>query len=174
MTKENREERRKDSDRKYREVHKEEIDAKRKIYNVTDKKKNYFKEWYLANKEKRAEIYKNYRATHKAEHREYILKRTYGISLVDYKFLLDKQEGRCAICREKPGKRKLSVDHDHVTGNVRGLLCSKCNSFIGLANDEINKLNNAIRYLIEFQNGQRECVSRNAVKRLTKRAADNG
>lgn len=55
--------------------------------------------------------------------------RTYGIDLSQYRQLLDKQEGHCAICPKTPADegRHLAVDHDHKTGEVRGLLCAYCN-----------------------------------------------
>jgi hypothetical protein len=52
------------------------------------------------------------------------LKAAYGITYDDYKALLDWQGGRCYICRRQPKKKRLAVDHDHVTGEVRGLLCT--------------------------------------------------
>lgn len=60
------------------------------------------------------------------------LKARYGITLEDYEALLVKQNGVCAICEEecKTGER-LSVDHDHETGAVRGLLCRACNFRLG-------------------------------------------
>jgi len=56
------------------------------------------------------------------------------------------QKGRCLICTKIPTKQ-LVVDHCHTTGKVRGLLCDKCNFLLGLANDQINVLQNAIAYL---------------------------
>jgi hypothetical protein len=50
-----------------------------------------------------------------------------GISDTDYAALLEAQEGGCAICGNSPKTRRLSVDHDHATGRVRGLLCHRCN-----------------------------------------------
>lgn len=61
--------------------------------------------------------------------RDAYLKRTYGLGLIEYNQLLAFQGGGCAICgktREQEG-RHLAVDHDHITGAVRGLLCCKCN-----------------------------------------------
>lgn len=59
----------------------------------------------------------------KAAHRTY-LKATYGITREEYEELLEFQEGRCYICRRQVHSRRLAVDHDHKTGEVRGLLCS--------------------------------------------------
>ena len=58
-------------------------------------------------------------------------RREYGITLVEYDQMLAEQGGVCAICKKEPDGRRLSVDHDHVTGEVRGLLCVRCNSFLG-------------------------------------------
>lgn len=53
--------------------------------------------------------------------------KTYGLTADQYDDLLRRQGGRCAICRAKPKSKRLAVDHDHKTGAVRGLLCSRCN-----------------------------------------------
>lgn len=60
--------------------------------------------------------------------RNWNLQRRYGISAKQYDELLTAQGGACAICRKPPKVRMLPVDHDHVTGRVRGLLCVSCNS----------------------------------------------
>jgi len=74
--------------------------------------------------------------------------RRYGIELDQYDRLLAKQNGACAICRgHNANGYSLSVDHDHVTGEVRGLLCSKCNRGLGLLGDNILGLETAIKYL---------------------------
>lgn len=52
---------------------------------------------------------------------------TYGLLAGEYKKLFDAQGGVCAICKE-PRSQRLSVDHDHKTGLVRGLLCRRCNN----------------------------------------------
>lgn len=54
----------------------------------------------------------------------------YKITVEDYDRLLKEQGGGCAICGYKPTGRRLSVDHNHKTGKVRGLLCMLCNKFI--------------------------------------------
>lgn len=53
--------------------------------------------------------------------------KTYGITGDDYEALLKRQGGKCAICRARPRSKRLAVDHNHTTGAVRGLLCSRCN-----------------------------------------------
>lgn len=55
------------------------------------------------------------------------VEKVYGIDAAEYKRLLDLQGGKCAICRSRPKSKRLAVDHDHQTGEVRGLLCSRCN-----------------------------------------------
>lgn len=52
------------------------------------------------------------------------IKQTYSITRAQYELLLTYQQGRCYICQRVPRSRRLAVDHDHVTGEVRGLLCS--------------------------------------------------
>jgi len=59
------------------------------------------------------------------------LEKKYGITKGRYNVLLKQQHGRCAICHRPPKKRRLSVDHDHKTGRIRGLLCYKCNYGLG-------------------------------------------
>lgn len=51
----------------------------------------------------------------------------FGITPEQYIEMLKSQGGRCAICRREPAKINLSVDHDHDTGKIRGLLCPPCN-----------------------------------------------
>jgi len=71
----------------------------------------------------------------------------YGITLEEYEILLTQQDGKCAICRMAAGRKRLSVDHDHKTGAIRGLLCFPCNSALGRFKDDPNLLDAAKRYL---------------------------
>lgn len=61
--------------------------------------------------------------------REAYLIRTYGITEEQYLSLLQKQSSRCAVCSKSPEKegKNLAVDHNHITGEIRGLLCTWCN-----------------------------------------------
>lgn len=81
--------------------------------------------------------------------------RNYGIGLVNYEEIYSNQEGKCAICntdgvlRAKASKSDmpLVVDHDHITGKVRGLLCHTCNTALGQFKDSKELLNIASEYL---------------------------
>ena len=79
------------------------------------------------------------------------LRRTYGITIEQFDELLKCQEGRCAICgrEECSTGRNFSTDHDHTTGNVRGILCNDCNRALGLFQDSSTVLAAAYTYLIE-------------------------
>lgn len=109
------------------------------------------KAYYEANKEKTK---KRNKANYEANKRHYlevaaIRKRrwSYGIEAAEYASLLEKQRGVCAICKKTCDGGALCVDHDHVTGRIRGLLCKRCNSALGFFNDDEELLQRAIMYL---------------------------
>jgi Recombination endonuclease VII. len=80
--------------------------------------------------------------------KKYQLKSKYNMTLEEYDKLVEFQQNGCAICRQLvTSERKLAVDHNHKTGEIRGLLCFKCNSLIGLANDDEDLLWKAMEYL---------------------------
>ena len=86
--------------------------------------------------------------------REKHLDKTYNLSGKEYLSMMIAQQNRCAICGQyekrytKTGDIKpLSVDHNHITGEVRGLLCNDCNALLGFANEDKEILLNAIKYL---------------------------
>jgi len=83
--------------------------------------------------------------------RDVQLRSLYGITQADYDGLLALQYGRCAICgTTKPGTRGTwRVDHDHQTGQVRGLLCDRCNLGIGYMQDDPDILIAAARYVMK-------------------------
>lgn len=82
------------------------------------------------------------------------LRYKYGISLAEYDQLLAEQNNGCAICAKTPEQngRRLAVDHNHETGEVRGLLCSPCNQGIGLLQDNPAVVSKAAAYLMERGN----------------------
>jgi hypothetical protein len=81
--------------------------------------------------------------------RERAIVRKFGISVLEYQTLLEKQKSSCAICKAPTTefKKFLGVDHNHTTGKVRGLLCAACNIGLGMFKDNMERLAEAIRYL---------------------------
>lgn len=76
------------------------------------------------------------------------ISKTYGIDTAEYERLFALQGGKCAICRAKPKKKRLAVDHNHKSGAVRGLLCARCNhDLLGAGWDSVNVLMAAVNYL---------------------------
>lgn len=121
------------------------------------------REWYYANRQKALEARHDYYSKNKRKVKEYkqrygirnkdkrraqFLKQTYGISVQEWENLLAAQGNVCAICKTKePGKRGWHTDHNHETGVVRGILCSNCNTGLGLFQDNTSTLASAIVYL---------------------------
>lgn len=80
--------------------------------------------------------------------RERKFKSRYGITKAEYDLLCASQDFSCAICDDQIlHPQRLHVDHDHTTGEIRGLLCGKCNRGIGLLRDDPIILEKAIKYL---------------------------
>ena len=78
------------------------------------------------------------------------LRKKYGITLEQFNEMLEKQNGRCACCgTDKPGGKHnvFCVDHDHITGKVRELLCKDCNIVLGLVEDSPEHLQRLIEYI---------------------------
>jgi hypothetical protein len=78
------------------------------------------------------------------------LKFHYGITLDDYNLMLEKQGGVCAICggvEINKRQKRLFVDHNHITGKVRGLLCLNCNTVVGHCKEDVSYLAKAIEYI---------------------------
>lgn len=86
--------------------------------------------------------------------RKWMLDSKYNLTVEDFERLLKQQRGLCKICGTKPEKwwsneanGGLSIDHHHACGKVRGLLCSNCNTAIGLLGENDKNLKRAIKYL---------------------------
>lgn len=81
-----------------------------------------------------------------AQHKSWI--KQYGLTPEDYARMLEEQNGVCAICKKEcPTGQRLSVDHCHDTGKVRGLLCRNCNRGLGSFKDDRNAVLAALLYL---------------------------
>ena len=114
--------------------------------------KLYQKEWYENNKDAQKANAKKYRKKNPLSHFKSHIKREYGITLDDYNAMFSNQHGSCAICNthQKDLEKRLSVDHCHTSGNVRGLLCNRCNTSIGLFDEDTSILKSAINYIDRF------------------------
>jgi Recombination endonuclease VII len=120
----------------YYQAHKREINERNHAYYQAHKRE--------ASEERRAR-YQAQKHDSASPVRKAQLKR-YGISPAEYDALLAKQNGACAICRRR-SKGRLCVDHCHVTGMIRGLLCRECNGALGYLKDDQASLVAALAYL---------------------------
>lgn len=119
----------------------DKVKASKKSYRLRHLKrvKRQIRKAY--NKNKKKYLYNRYRAW---------LWEKYKISREQYEKILKKQKGLCAICRSTQlcGRRStLYADHCHKTEKFRGLICFKCNTMLGMANDSVVVLKRAIKYL---------------------------
>lgn len=148
--------------KKHYQENKERIDARNKVWK--EKNKNKYDEWmkeyshqyYLDHKEevlKRSKIYHEVHrvklnAIRNVNNRQYGIKKRYGMKLETFLSMLEKQNGRCGICGNIfKSDKHTHVDHCHITGQIRELLCFKCNVGIGRFGDSIELLDKALEYL---------------------------
>ena len=109
----------------------------------------------MKNKESESARHKKYFAANRDRIAKSIRKRKYGLVPELYTYLLKKQNGVCAICKQpetritKGSLCRLSVDHNHKTGTIRGLLCTKCNSAIGYLQDDLSIAKTLLSYLTQ-------------------------
>ncbi len=117
---------------------------------VREKIKNSNLNWYKRNQANRDKFH------------SYQRKERYGISEVDFKEMLARQNGVCAICGNAETStfrgrvKNMCVDHCHETNIVRGLLCGKCNTALGLMCDDTERMANAIVYVEYHKKANKE------------------
>lgn len=86
-------------------------------------------------------------------HKDKAKLKVYGLTLAAFDAMLSSQGAVCASCKQPEINvrhsrvQALSVDHDHDTGAVRALLCSRCNVALGLLNDSVSRVENLLSYL---------------------------
>lgn len=105
----------------------------------------------------------------RTQRRKAALRYNYGISVEDYNRLLAAQNKMCAIC-DKPS-RLLVVDHCHRTGVIRGLLCQKCNTFLGRQGDTYQSFYRVTEYLAGFERRNPKPCGRRVSRMLTPSSA---
>ena len=134
-----------------------------RVCRVCNEDKNLLNDFYLSRKDptlKSSYSYEckecciqrtiKYNHSHRPKREDQALQRHYGIGLEDYNKLFEEQNGSCAICgTTTPGGKwkNFHVDHCHDTDKVRGLLCSNCNTSMGLCKESIHTLQAMIQYL---------------------------
>ena len=83
------------------------------------------------------------------------IKRRYGCTIEQYNEMLVAQGGACAICKKlhDPATKRgrLYVDHCHITGEIRALLCNNCNCLLGYSNDDTRVLMEAVAYIVRHR-----------------------
>jgi hypothetical protein len=156
--------------KRYRQKNREKLKEKNKQYRLENKEKvkETNKRWETENAEKAEERKKRYLVrnpekvklsqkawyeANKSKKREDSLIRKYDITLDDYEKMLQEQNGSCAICfvkAEDERNKILVVDHNHLTGEVRSLLCNGCNTAIGLLKENQEVILRAADYLKKF------------------------
>jgi Recombination endonuclease VII len=96
---------------------------------------------------------KEYHSINVKRHREICwkndIRNKYNLTVDEYDEILKRQDYKCAICGNTSPNRKLAIDHNHKTKEIRGLLCGNCNRGIGHLKDSVDILQKAVKYLQE-------------------------
>jgi len=124
--------------------------AEMKIYNAVhrEEKSAKYKAHYKAHWEEEKSRSRAYYASHWKESKSYSLKRNYGLSVIEFDIMFSNQSGMCAICGTTEwGSHGVCVDHSHITGKVRGLVCLKCNTALGMIGDDPKVAQALVNYL---------------------------
>jgi hypothetical protein len=156
--------------RRWRLEHPDRVKASQKKWceNNTLKRRASIKKWRAENKERRNEYQRGWYARNPHKIKEYhenqkrnnpesvkasVIKtglKRFNLTVREYNAMLEKQGHVCAICGEKnKNGRRLSIDHCHASGFVRGILCNNCNAGIGYFKEDQHLLNAAITYLVK-------------------------
>ena len=117
-----------------------------------DKLLEYGKNYYWDNRDRLRNYTKEWRMSNMSGIRHYDLMKLYGINNDEYNSMFNSQNGCCAICgiHQSELKKRLSVDHDHITGVVRGLLCDRHNRGMGYFSESPELLRKTADYLEKF------------------------
>lgn len=135
--------------------------ARRKRYeNDGDTLRERVRNYQAENPKKVSATQSAYRASESGKEtvrnatRKRYLEQTYGITTEQYDEMFARQSNRCAVCRGEDPVRYWTVDHDHLTGAVRGILCWHCNVGLGHFRDDISNLVAAADYLVRANEQQ--------------------
>lgn len=112
-----------------------------------EKRIAYKKQYYEKNKEHIKQKSRDWYQSNKDNYHERAIYRKYGVTKEQYNDLIVSQDLKCAICGDGTQKKKMFIDHNHRTGVIRGLLCTRCNVGLGMFKDNPEVLSKAIKYL---------------------------
>ena len=127
------------------------IESKKLAYG-----KHYMSDKYKETKRRyrQSEVYKKNQLAAREKNKDKLLRKRYGITFKQLDIMIESQNNLCYICgkiecriRSNGKSRELSVDHNHETGQVRDLLCSKCNLVVGNCDESIEILLKTIEYI---------------------------
>ena len=117
------------------------------------------KAWRRANAEHVNASQRQWRANNPDKALSQNLRKRYGISLEDRTVMIASQNGRCAICRDLFADDKLhkpNIDHDHTSGKIRAVLCTRCNLAVGYLRDDPSLAYAAGDYLKTHSTGTKQ------------------
>lgn len=103
--------------------------------------------------------YRKNRPEYSRRRRNTQLKGLYGITLNEFELRLEQQNNQCEICgcqfiQDSKGLLKASVDHNHKTGKIRGIICNTCNLTLGRVKEDVSILYKMIQYLEKYESSE--------------------
>lgn len=148
--------------KKWRKANPEKHRAQAKRYRIRhpERKAAQNRSWALAHPQEIKDKHAKWRSKNPDKVLNNYLKTRFKISLEKYNEILSIQEGVCAICNghekqlsPKGFPKRLSVDHCHKTGKIRGLLCDRCNTSLGRLEENVELIQSLANYILLHQEG---------------------
>ena len=128
----------------------EKSHARNKRYYDSHKEQAH--QYYLANRQRIKAYYEEHKPPYiiSRGYQKYDLEIRHGLTVAEYKHLIEKQDGKCAICHALPDKKRLVVNHYYGTGKGRALLCFRCNKVLELIQDNSEIAQNITEFLSSY------------------------
>jgi hypothetical protein len=128
--------------RQWRESNSQQVQEWHRRYNQRPERKQAHRDY---------ERWRYHEKQQKETQNQRRLRRRYNLTQAEYDAKLVEQKGGCAVCGQKcKSGRALAVDHCHLTGEVRGLLCMNCNRAIGWLKDDAKLIQAALEYIVKW------------------------
>lgn len=133
---------------------KEQEKEYQKRFRKTQHRKEYLKNYHKSHREKLINYYKQYRINHKKETTDWHLLKTYGLTYKEKELMIANQNYKCLSCGsdlKKISPKNIHIDHDHISGKIRGILCNTCNMCLGLLEENPDKIKLLMEYAIKIK-----------------------